>query len=99
VSSFVKLFRALGYEESHKAFERGVRKVAIYARDDYVLHTAVQPPDMNGLWHSKIGSNVNLFHTLEQLAGDAYGRPVKFMRERKPSRAKRVAATGQRAAD
>jgi hypothetical protein len=94
VSAFVELFEELGYEDSDETYERGVRKIAIYALNGYVKHAAVQPPDKKGKWHSKMGVNVNIMHTLRQLEGPEYGEVVRVMRERRPSPAKRVRATG-----
>lgn len=95
VSSFKGLFRALGYTDSDEVYIRGVRKVAIYAVNGNVKHVAVQPPDKDGQWHSKMGSNVNIMHTLDELSGPEYGTPVSFMKENKPSRANRVLKTAQ----
>jgi hypothetical protein len=66
-------------------FERGVRKVAIYAINGNVTHAAAQPVDKNGRWHSKIGFNVNILHDLQDLVGHRYGEVVKILRQRKPS--------------
>ncbi len=91
VSSFVKLFTALGYVKcADGVFERGVRKIAIFSCGGQVKHVAVQPPGRDGKWHSKMGGNVNIMHTLAEISGDFYGSVSQFMRERKPSRAGRV---------
>src|SRR5262249_48598720 len=82
IASFVRLFEALGYKRCDDGkYERGVRKIAIFALRGHVKHVAVQPPDKRGKWHSKMGSNVNIHHALDEIAGEQYGEVVQFMRE------------------
>lgn len=91
IASFVGLFSKLGYVKCKDGeFERGVRKVAIFADSGKVQHVAVQHGDKGGKWHSKMGSNVNIYHALDQISGPQYGKVVQFMRENKPSKASRV---------
>jgi hypothetical protein len=61
-------------------FERGRKKVAIFALNDVVTHVAVQPSNRRGIWKSKMGSNVDMEHDLHAIEGPCYGRVVRFMR-------------------
>lgn len=92
ISSFKKLFGLLGYEDCDldTKFERGTKKVAIYAKGGDVKHAAIQSPQHGGRWHSKIGGNVNILHELDELAGEFYGEVVLVMRQQRPSPESRV---------
>jgi hypothetical protein len=60
------------------AFEKGVRKLAIF--ENYKgepSHVAVQPANRNGKWVSKMGYNIDMehdLHALETRAEDTHGR-------------------------
>lgn len=62
-------------------FERGRKRVAIYALDNVVMHIAMQPGNRGGIWMSKMGYNVDMEHELDAIEGPLYGRVVKFMRQ------------------
>jgi hypothetical protein len=83
VESFVLAFRSLSYETCDNGdLERGWDKVAIYADDDSApTHMARQLP--NGKWTSKLGSDVDIEHTMpHEVEGPLYGRVVRFLKRR-----------------
>lgn len=80
VEAFVAAFGLLGYRRCASAeLEPGLEKIAIFAMDGEVQHAAVQPPDRNGWWRSKMGVNVDIDHVLEAIAGPIYGEVVAIL--------------------
>lgn len=74
------MFKGLGYEECADAdLNDGYEKVVIFADAEMKpTHAARQLPD--GQWTSKLGSLQDIAHAkVENLNGDAYGAPVRFM--------------------
>jgi hypothetical protein len=72
-------------------FEDGVEKIAIFSKNGVATHVALQPSSRNGIWKSKMGSNINMQHDLravETRTGDdpneqGYGLVSKFMQIKK----------------
>jgi hypothetical protein len=79
LAAFQTAFASLGFEICDNGHvEAGFEKIAIYTRDDKPTHTARQLED--GRWTSKLGSNVDITHTLKGLEGPAYGAIAAFMK-------------------
>ncbi len=82
VAAFEALFGQLGYASCQTdELEDGFEKIAIYAKEGEVTHTARQLP--NGRWTSKLGQNIDIEHTLRGLQGPAYGEVVRFLNRRR----------------
>lgn len=82
VEAYSLAFATIGFTEcSDGELEHGYIKIALYVGADGVpKHAARQLP--SGRWTSKLGSSEDLEHgTLEALAGDLYGTPVRFFRK------------------
>lgn len=77
---FVLAFATRGYEPcADGALEPGVEKVALYADEAGVpTHAARQLP--TGRWTSKLGTEVDIEHTLPGLEGPVYGKVAAFLR-------------------
>jgi hypothetical protein len=77
---FVAAFRTRGYERCADAvLEPGFEKVALYADDaGQPTHAARQLP--SGRWTSKLGTEMDIEHTLAGLEGPVYGRVALFLR-------------------
>lgn len=70
-----------GFEAcSNGNFERGVEKVAIFAKNGKAEHVALQRTDRNGLWLSKLGELQDVEHKLDVLEESDYGKVVRFMK-------------------
>ena len=83
IEAMVLAFESLGYERSNSVDrEEGKEKVAIYADGDSPKHAARQLH--SGLWTSKLGSSVDIAHTLEGLEGTEYGRAVCILERARP---------------
>jgi hypothetical protein len=79
VTAFMAVFAALGFEEcSNDSMEPGFEKIAIFAVDDHVKHTARQLE--NGAWTSKLGRAEDIEHRLPDLVSERYGTVIKMMR-------------------
>jgi hypothetical protein len=79
LAAFYAAFKFLGYENcADGQSEVGFEKVAFYLRNGKPTHAARQLPD--GLWTSKLDSDIDIVHTLRGLEGPAYGQAVGFMR-------------------
>ena len=80
VYAFLSLYRSLGYENCPDGlFEAAYEKVAIYALNNVVKHTARQLS--NGNWTSKVGQNIDIEHsTLAALEGPKYGSVVRYLK-------------------
>lgn len=79
---FVAAFRTRGYEPcADGALEDGFEKVALYADAAGIpTHAARQLP--SGRWTSKLGTEVDIEHTLPGLEGPAYGKVTVFLRRK-----------------
>jgi hypothetical protein len=79
-SAFESWFKSDGWEECENAdFEPGFKKIALYGLGGQPTHAARQLP--TGLWTSKLGQDIDLSHTLNDLIGPQYGAPMKFYRK------------------
>ena len=78
--------------------EAGFEKIAIYLKDGDFEHIARQLP--NGHWTSKLGEKKDVtHHALDDLSGDYYGEPSRFMRRPRaqtPTRPRRTRARQRR---
>ena len=81
---FLQAFATRGYERCRDgALEPTFDKVALYVDEVGVpTHAARQLP--NGRWTSKLGTYVDIEHTLAGLEGPAYGTVAAFLRRSKP---------------
>ncbi len=61
----------------------GVEKIAIYATGKVVRHIAWQQED--GTWKSKLGSDEDITHSLDGLAGPKYGQVIAFLKGHEPA--------------
>lgn len=69
---YLAVFRTEGYAECLEPDLRpGEEKVAIFALEGVFKHACRQLA--NGQWTSKMGSNVDICHELEAVAGGRYG--------------------------
>lgn len=79
LEAFECRFATIGYEACPSPeLESGFEKIAIYCVDERPQHAARQLP--NGMWTSKLGSDVDIEHTVEGLAGGIYGNVTRYMR-------------------
>jgi len=79
VSTFQLIFEREGYEVcASPSLELGFEKVAFYVQGGLVTHAARQIDD--GTWTSKLGSGIDLSHTLAGLEGPLYGSVACVMR-------------------
>lgn len=80
LSAFIRAYGKLGFGKCPKADpETGFEKIAIFAGvDGSPTHAARQLP--SGRWTSKLGRNVDIEHTLHDLAGDTYGTVVMILK-------------------
>jgi hypothetical protein len=79
VAAFVEAFGLLGYQPCDSGdSEPGLEKVAIYASELGVTHTARQLP--NGGWTSKLGRDIDITHaTVGDLEHGLYGVVVQYV--------------------
>ena len=83
VSGFVAAYATLGFSPCENGeHEVGWEKIAIYSVDDTPTHAARQLE--GGKWTSKLGQGEDITHALEGLEGSLYGRPMAFIRRRRP---------------
>lgn len=82
VVAFVEAYQRQGFVAcGSRDFEIGYEKIALYVDSKYeVLHAAKQLPD--GKWSSKMGSSVDISHTLTGLEGNTYGRVAQILRRK-----------------
>lgn len=79
IDAFIEAFGTLGFSPCDRPDkERGIEKVALYAKGDEPKHAARQLE--SGMWSSKLGRDVDINHTLEGLAGHQYGDVVKILK-------------------
>ena len=77
--AFIEAVETLGFSPCDSPDkERGIEKVALYAKGDEPKHAARQLE--SGMWSSKLGRDVDINHTLEGLAGHQYGDVVKILK-------------------
>jgi hypothetical protein len=82
LNAFRETYCSLGFEEaSHIAREAGIEKIAIFARSNKPTHASRQTE--TGLWVSKLGSNCEILHVLNDLEGDLFGEPNVILRRKK----------------
>ena len=84
VEELRRVLRQFGYAECEDgSFEKGTRKVAIFADDHGVpTHVAFQPEFTSSprrRWKSKMGKNINMEHELLAVESKLYGNPVQYM--------------------
>lgn len=93
LAAFEAVYAGLGYTRCPNAdFELRSEKIALFAGvADTPTHAARQLD--SGRWTSKLGRNVDIEHvTPDALNGPCYGRPMIFMRRRRPLWRQPVAA-------
>ena len=87
LEAFVQAFATLGFaecpdrERANPPFEADFDRVALYALVGAPKHAAKQVNAQ--IWSSKIGTNIDIEHTLRGLEGPAYGNVVKILKRRK----------------
>jgi hypothetical protein len=82
IGTFTKLLAGFGYHPCNsRRAEKGVEKIALYARGNEVTHLAKMLP--NGKWTSKLGDVEDIEHSLDALLGPLYGAPIKFFSQPK----------------
>lgn len=87
VDAFIKAYAAEGFVVcADGRFEIGSQKVAIYVKDGFVAHVAVQRSDRMGRWFSKLGEEHDIEHDLSDLANGDYGEVAVFLRRTKSVR-------------
>ena len=59
--------------------EDGFIKIVLYGKNGSPKHAARQLP--NGHWTSKLGSDIDLYHSLSEMTGPAYGEIMKIYKK------------------
>jgi hypothetical protein len=78
--AFEKWFVSDGWEQCDSGdLDVGFEKIALFGTGGVPKHAARQLP--TGLWTSKLGPDIDLSHTLNDLIGPAYGAPMRFYRK------------------
>lgn len=101
VDAYLAAFATRHFEECTE-YEDGpeFEKIAIYAdADGNFTHVCRQLPD--GRWWSKLGEYRDIIHlSLEDLTGEYYGEPVRFMRRPRafPEKVRRTRAKRRKSA-
>jgi hypothetical protein len=81
LEAFIQLFQSIGYELCEQGeSEEGFQKVALFEKDNKPTHAARQLLD--GRWTSKLGSHIDVSHSLSAMEGGFYGN-VNFFLKRK----------------
>lgn len=84
IHALVQAFRAIGYRPCRNdAHEPELVKVAIFADGRIPKHTARQLE--NGRWTSKLGTSIDIEHSLRGLEGGKYGNVVQLLSKPKNS--------------
>lgn len=79
IDAFVALYESIGYANCENGEpEIGYEKVAIFALNGKLKHAARQL--QNGLWTSKLGSHVDVAHTIPAMDGGMYGNVAQYMK-------------------
>ena len=83
LDSFVKLFEKIGYKQcENEDLEEEFEKIAIYVdAQNEPKHAARQLLD--GLWTSKLGTSVDVSHTIFAMEGGYYGDVAVFMKRKR----------------
>ena len=77
MEAFHLMFLSLDYCECQNgSFEEAFEKIALYALNDVPTHAARQVS--NGQWSSKLGTYIDIEHSLAALEGPHYGYVVKY---------------------
>jgi hypothetical protein len=80
IEAFEEWFRHDGWEETGECdFEKGYEKIALYTLNSQPTHAARLID--NGVWTSKLGTDIDLSHSLTDLNGPAYGSPTRFFKK------------------
>ena len=84
VQAYIQAFGTVGFVECDDAecanplYEPNVHRIALYVLNGIPKHAARQ---INAqIWTSKMGSNIDLEHTLRALEGPCYGRVRKILK-------------------
>ena len=84
IKAWVLLAESFGYVSCDNGnLESGFEKIAIYILNQRPSHITRQLDD--GTWTSKLGSCVDISHTLAGLEGTEYGRLARYLKKPKPS--------------
>lgn len=74
LNGYKECLQYLGYAEcTHEAKEVGVRKIAIFVKNNQHTHVALQTSE--GLWISKVWQMNEIIHNLFDLEGESFGSP------------------------
>ena len=80
IEAFEQWLKKDGWEEtSEDGFEQGFKKIALYILNGEPTHAA-RIID-NGIWTSKLGSDIDLSHSLTELNGPSYGSAMRFFKK------------------
>ncbi|MFO0969062.1 MAG: hypothetical protein U0793_26205 [Gemmataceae bacterium] len=83
LAAFATAFSGRGYSSgTSEAFEPGVEKIALFAKDGIPTHAARQLP--NGRWTSKLGRAEDVEHDLHALSGELYGTVAMVLKRAAP---------------
>ena len=81
IEAFVSFFQLCGYVIcEHGKKEKGVTKVALFAKDNIPTHAARQLP--NGSWTSKLGILEDVRHSLFAISEGLYGDVVLYLKRK-----------------
>ena len=80
LTTFIGVFESLGFTCCDDGtIEAAFVKIAIYEKNDQVMHASRQLPD--GRWTSKLGPQQDIAHAIDALeGGEPYGSISQFMR-------------------
>ena len=79
VDSLVTLYEFLGYVKCEDGtYEENFTKVAVFSRGDTPTHAARQLE--NGNWTSKLGSNIDVEHSIYGIENGVYGQVVQYLK-------------------
>lgn len=81
LEAFEDWFNSDGWVETCSIeYEAGAEKVALYTLNGEPTHAARLLP--NGLWTSKLGPDIDLAHSFNDLDGPTYGNPARIFMKR-----------------
>ena len=79
VDAFISLYEFLGYEKCESGFyEESFTKVAVFSYGKTPTHAARQL--RNGNWTSKLGSNIDVEHSIYSIENGMYGQVVQYLK-------------------
>ena len=83
LDSFILLFEKIGYKQcNNEDLEEEFEKIAIYTdTNNEPQHAARQL--ISGLWTSKLGTNIDVSHTILAMADGLYGNVAVFMKRKR----------------